>query len=174
MIIWLNIHSKFNLVKDNKTETSPGVRNQIKDYIKNSVGIHTDTLRVYLKKIHERIADMFQNTGYFNKFDGSFRLSKFKLFENYIEIGFRLKFNEEQGKPFAAKTGRYNDDHIPNQEGIEFIVTENILNSVFYILYNLDVEFSWRQLLSRFGNIVEEHMRVRNSNISIYRLEEYQ
>lgn len=113
-----------------------------------------------MKNLHEQIANMFQKTGYFNKFDGSFRLSKFNLFDSYIEIGFRLRFNEKETIPFIPKTGRYADKHVPNQEGVELIVTENFINSVLYILYDLNVEFSWRSLLSNFPSIIEEHMRV--------------
>lgn len=139
---------------------SPGLRNQIKSWVRNSVDAHFHSPRKVLLDLHNSVASLLEKNFDLGKYDCSIRLFKVLFFEQYMEVGLWLEFDEQDDVEFIRKTGRYNDEHIPNQEGLELIVDKTIVNSILYILYNLDMEVSIVDLLKPYGNVTDEYMIV--------------
>lgn len=154
-----------------RQQKSPGIKSHIKDWVKNSIDGQFHLPRIALAETNTVMMKYLETKFDLDSFNGQMQLFKFQFFEDYFEmgkqaefiheikrfhnlqslihvgIGFRFKFLKYISSDFIRKTGVFNDEHMPNQQGIELIIDENVVNTVFYAMYHLDKEISVRSVI---------------------------
>ena len=133
---------------EGKKTNSPGIKNHIKDWVKNSIDGQFNLARMFFAAAHNAVANLIESYMDMKFFKGSIRLTKFHFYPDYLDIGFNFEFEKYPDSEFISKVGRFNDVHKPNQEGVELIFDENIINTVLYAMYHLDREVSLRTMLT--------------------------
>lgn len=125
-----------------------GLKTQIKSWVREAIDTQWYLPHDMFETAHHAIANYISSKVELDKFDGKFRLSKMQFYSDHIEFGYRLLVNEYPDSPMIHKFGPFKDTHEGSEKGIEVLFDENILNSILYLLYQNNFEFSMRDILS--------------------------
>lgn len=150
---------------DSEEASNPGISNHIQEWVRNSIERRASEIRKKLIDLHNSIADLISSKIDTKKFLGKVRLSKLHFYEDFVDIALRFSFPKYEDSDLKTKTGQFKDEHLPNQQGIEIVLDENVINTLIYGIYNLDYKLSMRQDLGGFLEAnpdIEYFFKVRN------------
>jgi len=152
-----------------ETMSNAGIKNHIKEWVRNSIDARSSELNGAFYDLHTVIAEWVESFEDIKNFKGRIRLSVIHFYENYAEIFVRLMFPKDSESDMVTKTGIFKDQHMPSQEGVEFIFDENVINTILYAIYHLDPSVRVREFLKNYLENtpdVEYFFKVSNFNIS--------
>ena len=149
-IKWSYDEESIVLEYEGKKNTGAGYRNQIKSWVRDSIDTYFHSPQDILERAHQAIAAYCEKQIDMDRFKGRIRLAKVNFFEDYLEFGYRIQVDAYEDSEMIHKVGQFSDTHEAGQKGIEIMIDENVINTLFYILYNLQIEFSIRDIFGGF------------------------